>query len=250
MIKQGIVIPVYNHGRAVGAVVEKLKPLGLPIILVDDGSDSETKAILDEIHSSCPLTVSAALKKNSGKGRAVIEGLITAEGLGLSHVLQIDADGQHDAQRARFFLEESASHPQALICSYPEYDESIPASRFQGRKIANTWVKIVTLSSDIKESMLGFRVYPIGHILGLYRHAILDWRMGFDVEILVRLNWKNIHMIYHPVKVSYPADGISHFRLLEDNARISWVFTKLCLMMFPRLPVLLARLIRRKRGKK
>jgi glycosyltransferase involved in cell wall biosynthesis len=246
-VKQGIIIPVYNHGKAVGAVVEKLSPLGLPIIMVDDGSDSETKSCLEKIYSSFPLTVPVVLEKNSGKGKAFFEGLKKAEELGLTHVLQIDADGQHDTSQTSHFMTESAAHPQTLICSFPVYDDSAPSVRRKGRVVANTWAKIVTLSSDIKESMLGFRVYPVEPALNLYRHSYIDSRMGFDIEILVRLHWKNIPLIFHPVRVTYPADGISHFRPLRDNIRISWAYTRLCCGMLLRLPILLARKLRKDR---
>jgi glycosyltransferase involved in cell wall biosynthesis len=248
MSRAGIIIPVYNHGKAVGAVVEKLNPLGLPIIIVDDASDNETKSCLEKIYSSFPLTVPVALRKNSGKGRAFFAGLKKAEALGLTHVLQIDADGQHDTDRARFFLDESAAHPQALICSYPIYDDSAPSIRRKGRVVANTWAKIVTLSAGIKESMLGFRVYPVTPTLNLYRHSFIDSRMGFDIDILVRLVWEKTPLIFHPVSVTYPADGISHFRPVRDNIRISWVYTRLCCGLLFRLPILLARKIKKGRA--
>jgi glycosyltransferase involved in cell wall biosynthesis len=249
-LKQGIIIPVYNHGKAAGAVVEKLSSLGIPIIIVDDGSDSETKSRLERIYDEFPLTVPVVLEKNSGKGGAFYEGLKKAEELGLSHVLQIDADGQHDTGQAGFFLAESAAHPEAVILSYPVYDDSAPAIRRKGRAVANTWAKIVTFSADIKESMLGFRVYPVEPALNLYRRSYIDSRMGFDIEIIVRLHWKNIPFIFHPVRVSYPTDGISHFRPVRDNIRISWVYTRLCCEMLIRWPVLLVRDIRRKNANK
>jgi glycosyltransferase involved in cell wall biosynthesis len=245
VIKQGIIIPVYNHGKATGAVVEKLSPLGIPIIMVDDGSDCETKTCLEQIYAKFPLTVPVALEHNAGKGRAFYAGLKKAAELGLTHVLQIDADGQHDSGQAGFFLTESAEHPQALICSFPVYDDSAPAIRRKGRVVANTWAKIVTLSADIKESMLGFRVYPVESALNVYRHTYIDSRMGFDIEILVRLYWKKIPLIFHPVRVNYPADGISHFRPVRDNMRISWAYTRLCCEMLLRLPFLLARNLRK-----
>jgi glycosyltransferase involved in cell wall biosynthesis len=246
-MKQGVIIPVYNHGRAVGAVVENLSPLGLPIIMVDDGSDGETKSCLERIYAEFPLTVPVRLEKNSGKGRAVIAGIAKAHDLGLSHILQIDADGQHDAGRARFFLEESAAHPEAVICAYPEYDESVPSSRRHGRKVANTWAKIVTLSPDIVETMLGFRVYPVEPAYRLSCHSRLDSRMGFDIDILVRLYWEKIPLIFHPVRVIYPANGVSHFRIVRDNIRIGWVYTRLCCCLLPRLPFLVGRAVRRRR---
>jgi glycosyltransferase involved in cell wall biosynthesis len=239
--KQGFVIPLYNHGRALWGVVEKLKPLGLPVIVVDDGSDGETKECLKKICAAFPLTVPVELEKNMGKGRAFFAGIEKARDLGLSHVLQIDADGQHDAGRAAFFLQESAAHPDAVICSYPEYDESAPVSRRKGRVVANTWAKIVTLSPDIVESMLGFRVYPVEAVYRIYRRSFIDPRMGFDIDLLVRLSWKGLPLIFHPVRVMYPADGISHFRVVRDNMRISWAYTRLCCGMLIRLPLLIAR---------
>jgi glycosyltransferase involved in cell wall biosynthesis len=244
-IKQGIIIPVYNHGTTVGAVIEKLSFLGLPIIMIDDGSDNETKSCLAQIHSTFPLTVLVVLKHNSGKGGAVLAGLKKAKELGLSHVLQIDADGQHDTDQAKFFLEESAAHPSAAICSYPIYDDSVPASRKRGRKIGNTWAKIVTLSSVIVDSMVGFRVYPVTRVLNVCRHVFLDLRMGFDIEVLVRMVWKNIPLMYHPLRVYYPVGGVSHFRMVRDNIGISLVYTRLCCGMLLRLPVLLARKLKK-----
>ena len=35
-----VVIPVYNHEHAIGTVVENIRAQNVPIILVDDGSDS------------------------------------------------------------------------------------------------------------------------------------------------------------------------------------------------------------------
>ena len=244
MIKQGFIIPVYNHGRAAGKVVENIEPLGLPVIMVDDGSNNETKDCLKKIFDEHPLTVPVLLEKNSGKGRAFCAGIFRAREMGLTHVLQIDADGQHDAGRARFFLEEAAKHPDAVICSYPEYDDSVPRARKHGRIVANTWAKIVTVSPVITEAMLGFRVYPVEPVYQLYRKAYIDSRMGFDIDILVRLYWKGLPLLFYPVRVTYPADGISHFRPVRDNIRISLTYTRLSCGMLLRLPALLCRSIK------
>jgi hypothetical protein len=71
--------------------------------------------------------------------------------------------------------------------------------------------------------------------------------MGFDLEILVRLYWKKTFPVFHPVKVSYPKDGISNFRLIADNLRISWTFTRLFMGMLIRLPCLLILNIKRRK---
>jgi glycosyltransferase involved in cell wall biosynthesis len=241
---RGFLIPVYNHGGTAVSVVRRLSGYGLPILLVDDGSDAGTKAHLAQIAETCPLAVLVTLPENRGKGGAVMAGIEKAHELGLSHVLQIDADGQHDAERAGFFLEESAAHSEAVICGYPEYDSSVPASRKSGRKVSNTWAKIVTLSNDITDVLCGFRVYPVEPVWRICRRGYIDPRMGFDVEILIRLYWKGLSLVFHPVRVIYPEGGISHFHLVRDNIRISWVFTRLFFGMLVRLPLLVGRKLR------
>jgi glycosyltransferase involved in cell wall biosynthesis len=246
-LKQGFIIPVYNHGKPAVRVTEELGVYGLPIILVDDGSEAETKECLARIAADCPLAALVTLKKNTGKGGAVKAGIDKAREMGLTHVLQIDADGQHDTERAGFFLKESAAHPEALICGWPEYDDTVPASRKNGRKVANTWAKIVTLSSGLTDVLCGFRVYPVEIAWRIFHRHHIDKRMGFDVDILVRFYWKGVPIRFHPVRVTYPVNGISHFHPVWSNVSISLVFTRLCIEMIFRLPFLVALFFRNKR---
>jgi glycosyltransferase involved in cell wall biosynthesis len=247
-MKQGFLIPVYRHAKSAGPLTEKLAAFGLPVILVDDGNDRESAAFLAEWAAKIPECTLVSLKKNSGKGAAVAKGLAKAEELGLSHVMQLDADGQHDAGQAAFFLEKAANHPDKVICGYPEFDASAPKSRVNGRKVSNFWAAIVTLSGELKDVLCGFRVYPVQAVLDIIKNPLVDKRMGFDAEILVRLYWKGIFPVFYPVRVSYPADGISNYHVVRDNVCISWTFTRLFFGMLIRLPLLLVFNIRRKKS--
>ncbi|MDR1505811.1 MAG: glycosyltransferase family 2 protein [Treponema sp.] len=236
-VRQGFVVPVYNHGRPAADLAEKLLPFGLPLIFVDDGSGPETKAFLSGLVEK-PGVFLVTLKKNRGKGEAVLRGVEKAAELGLSHVLQIDADGQHDSDRAGFFLEESARRPGSVICGFPVFDQTAPKERVIGRKIANFWAGVVTLSGALKDVMCGFRVYPVEPFLKNAGKFLVDKRMGFDVEIMVRLYWSGVFPEYFPVTVRYPPGGISNFHLLRDNLRITWVITRLFFGMLFRIPSL------------
>jgi glycosyltransferase involved in cell wall biosynthesis len=238
-VKQGFLIPVYRHAKSVGPLAEKLSVFGLPIILVDDGNDAESRACLTEWVAKIPQCVLVSLKKNSGKGEAFAKGLEKATELGLDHVLQLDADGQHDIGNAAFFLEEASKNPDKIICGNPEFNASAPKSRVNGRKISKFWGAIVTLSGELKDMLCGFRVYPVQTSLNIMRNPLVDRRMGFDAEILVRLYWKRVFPVFYPVQVNYPVDGISNFRVVRDNVRISWMFTRLFVGMLIRLPLLL-----------
>jgi hypothetical protein len=135
----------------------------------------------------------------------------------------------------------SAQNPDSIICGYPVFDNTAPKSRVIGRRISNFWTAVTTLSLEYKDALCGFRVYPTAKTLRITKSIFLDKRMGFDAEILVRLNWCGVRPLFHPIKVCYPEGGISNFRMIKDNARISLVFTRLSIGMLIRLPFLLAR---------
>ena len=116
-----------------------------------------------------------------------------------------------------------------------------------GRKISNFWIAVVTLSGEFRDALCGFRVYPVEVSLQITKNPFVDKRMGFDAEILTRLYWNRVYPVFHPIKVSYPKGGISNFRIIRDNLRISWMFTRLCVGMLLRLPLLLVLGIKRRK---
>jgi hypothetical protein len=73
--------------------------------------------------------------------------------------------------------------------------------------------------------------------------------MEFDIEILVRLHWRGVPMIFLPLRVVYPAGGISHFKLLKDNLAIGRMHACLFFEMLARLPELMARKMKRRSAK-
>jgi hypothetical protein len=101
------------------------------------------------------------------------------------------------------------------------------------------------LSSRIDDAMCGFRVYPLDSILKLARGASVGSRMEFDPEILVRAVWAGVPVVSMPTHVTYPSDGVSHFRMWRDNVHISWMHTRLFFGMLWRAPLLIARRLRR-----
>ncbi|WP_418162288.1 glycosyltransferase family 2 protein [Pantoea vagans] len=232
-----VVIPCYNHGAMMASVLARLAPFNLPVIVVDDGSDAATQLQLATLHA--PQLSLLRLDSNQGKGAAVIHGLRAAAARGFTHAVQLDADGQHQAEDLPLMLAEAERYPDALISGQPLYDDSIPKSRLYGRYITHFWVWIETLSLSIRDSMCGFRVYPLAATLALCDRRAIGQRMDFDTEIMVRLYWQGIHSRFIPTRVTYPASGLSHFDALYDNLRISWMHTRLFFGMLPRIPRLL-----------
>lgn len=237
-----IVIPVYNHERGLATMLDGLRASGLPCLLVDDGSESGCAAALDAMHAANADWLSLHRRTvNGGKGAALMSGFGEAGRRGYTHVLQIDADGQHDTGEIARFVAAARAKPQALILGQPRYDQSVPLGRLIGRYATHIWVWINTLSFAIADTMCGFRVYPLAPVQTLLAQEYLGARMDFDTEIVVRLYWRGIHVVNLQTPVRYPADGVSHFRLWRDNVLISRMHTRLFFGMLRRLPRLLLR---------
>ena len=84
-------------------------------------------------------------------------------------------------------------------------------------------------------------MYPLAPTVAVIDGARIGRRMDFDSEVLVRLHWQRVPMLHRPTPVTYPQDGISHFRGLHDNVLISRMHARLFFGMLVRLPLLLWR---------
>jgi glycosyltransferase involved in cell wall biosynthesis len=237
-------VPIYNHKDTIAAVAGALRSHGLPLLIVDDGSDEATRTVLAGLVA--PGVQVIRLPRNRGKGSAMAAGLMAARDAGYSHALQVDADGQHDVNDVPRFLAEGRAHPRALVCGQAVYDESVPRARLYGRYVTHLCVWLETLSFALRDSMCGYRLYPVDETCAEIDCAPLPARMDFDTEAAVRLIWRGVPVRNLPTRVVYPADGLSHFHMLRDNLRISAMHTRLLLGMLPRAPLLLLRKRNRK----
>lgn len=232
-----IIIPVYNHQDAITRTLNAVLEYGYPVVLVDDGSDTVCHNILCDLVNEFSESVHLVhLKINSGKGAAVKAGMRYALQKGFSHGLQVDADGQHNITDIPNFIKVAEQEPQHLICGYPIYDDSVPRHRYYARYLTHVWIWINTLSFTIKDSMCGFRVYPLAQVCHLIENVPCGDRMDFDSEIIVRWVWASHGVKNLPTKVIYPLDGVSHFNKVHDNVLISWMHTRLFFGMLRRFP--------------
>lgn len=232
-----VVIPVFDHEHAIGAMVRGVLASEHDCLLVDDGSGPTCGAALDALAQEyAPRVRLLRLPHNQGKGGAVLAGFAEAARLGASHVLQIDADGQHDPADIPRFVAASRAQPDAVICGAPEYDASVPKGRLYGRYLTHIWVWINTLSFAIRDSMCGFRIYPLPPVLRLAQEETIGRRMDFDIEVIVRLFWRGVPVQNLLTRVTYPSDGVSHFDVWRDNVRITRMHTRLFFGMLKRVP--------------
>jgi glycosyltransferase involved in cell wall biosynthesis len=241
-MKTCIIIPVYNHHEAIGRVVVALRQFNVPCMLINDGSSAQCTAELRRLaEQEKHWVILHERTENGGKGAAVITGFKLALAQGFTHAIQIDADGQHCLADIGLFLSASAANPDKLILGAPRYDGSISKKRLYGRQFTNLWIWINTLSFEIKDGMCGFRCYPLAAVDKILQSTALGQRMDFDIDIAVRLHWGGVGIVNIGTDVKYPIDGVSHFRMLQDNLLISKKHAQLFFGMLWRLPLLLLR---------
>jgi glycosyltransferase involved in cell wall biosynthesis len=231
-----LLIPIYNNHDSIRGVVESLAYLDLPCLIVDDGSDDATQQILAELSVAFSWVQVMRRPENGGKGAAMALGFRAAGEKGFTHAVQIDADGQHDAADVPRFLEQARQSPDALILGRPVFGKDAPWVRRLGRFATHVSVWLETWSLDIQDALYGFRCYPLEPVGRLYRQVEVSHGMCFDTEIAVRLHWQGVPMINVDTRVEYIAGGVSHFRYLRDNLRITWLHTVLLAGMVARLP--------------
>lgn len=220
------IIPTYDNASTIEQVVEDVRAHVDDVIVVDDGSAAEARAVAAKIAASGRAHV-VLRATNGGKGAAVKSGLVEADRRGFTHALQIDADGQHASADIPRLLAESAAHPTALVLGQPRFDASAPRGRMIARRISVFWCAVETFSRSVGDPLCGFRVYPVQAALAANARGE---KMDFDPEIAVRLAWAG-HPIRHvstPVRYLARAEGgVSHYRLWSDTALISWMHTRL-----------------------
>jgi glycosyltransferase involved in cell wall biosynthesis len=238
--KPCVVIPVFNHPHKIAGVVTRLLDYHLPVLLIDDGSEAGCAQLLDQLAAQNSQVMLLRQPQNAGKGAAVCKGFALAQSQGFTHALQVDADGQHDLDDVPKFLACAQQHPRAVISGWRSYD-AMPRSRRSGRKLTDFWVCVNTLSRSIKDSMCGYRLYPLAPTMQLLARKKIGARMDFDTDILVRLYWQGLAVENIATHILYQDDMPSHFDIIKDNVRISWMHTRLFFGMLPRIPVLLHR---------
>lgn len=241
-------IPVYNHAALLEHTIPRFLSFGIPLVIVDDGSDAENKVILKKIADSSANIVLIGNTKNSGKGVAIKQGIAYCKDHGIDFAFQVDADNQHSLAAVPTFISRSKAEKSKKhsIIGYPVYDSTVPAIRRDGRKVSNFFVSITTLTPDVRDSLCGFRIYPVAETWKIYRNPFISKRMPIDMELLTRLYWRGVSIIYLPVDVTYPENGSSHYKAFRDTVILSTKHAFLCCEMFFRFPVILFYALKRR----
>ncbi len=220
-----LIIPLYNHEEKVADVVLGVLKLGWPVFVVDDGSTDSSYERIKAIDGIVILRH----RENEGKGAAIRTGFAAAAQVA-DWAVTIDADGQHHPEDVTHLIRAIPENQRPIIIGRREgmLTPDIPwTSRF-GRQFSNFWVRL-SGGPRMTDSQSGMRLYPLPEAMNL---KVKARRFQFEVEILVKANWRGIPVIEAPIRVTYqPGSGrVSHFRPFVDFLRNSSTFSRLIFM--------------------
>lgn len=220
-----VIIPTYNNDNTIQNVVNDVLSHNYKVIVIDDGYDNPVKNILTP-HKD--LTI-LEHNKNRGKGEAILTGAREAKRLGYKYFISLDGDGQHLASQIEKIID-SCKNEDEIIIGARDFDiDNVPNGSKFGRWFSNFWATWDT-EQEIKDSLSGFRLYPIS-ILDL---EISTSRFDWEMEVLVKHSWKGrkikevIIDCYYPT----PEERVSHFKKFWDTAAIVMVHIRLLPLKF------------------
>jgi len=229
-----VLLPSYNSGPLLARTAEQVLKHWPRVWVVLDGSNDESVDEIQRFASTNNQLRVLHLQPNAGKGAAVLHAMDLARQEGFTHALVMDADGQHPPSHVGDFMEISSRFPEAMILGVPVFGEDAPPERVHGRKVGNFFAELETLWGGVRDSLFGFRLYPIERSLEVMGQTSHGRRFDFDTELAVRLFWAGVQPINRPVPVFYPPrqeGGVSHFAYLRDNFLLAKTHTRLSLMM-------------------
>jgi glycosyltransferase involved in cell wall biosynthesis len=222
-----VIIPTYNNQGTLAAVITDVLAYTDQVIVVNDGSTDDTKAIIQ----SFPQIQSVSYTQNVGKGWALRKAFEFAVEQGYRHTITIDSDGQHFASDLPAFIEKLEQEPDSLIIGSRNMEQSsVPGKSSFGHKFSNFWFWVET-GIKCPDTQSGYRLYPI-HLLKNTKYVTRKYE--FEIEVIVRAAWKGVKIDWVPVTVYYaPKETrISHFRPFQDFSRISVLNTILVIITF------------------
>lgn len=233
-----VIVPTYNERESLERVVTLVlaSDSSVDILIVDDNSPDGTGAIADQLTSGSPRVNVLHRAAKEGLGPAYIAGFRWAFTRGYEWVVEIDADGSHDARVIPALLA-IARHTDAELVLGSRW---VPGGRVDGwspvrqfiSRAGNGFARLA-LRSTLRDMTAGFRVLKIDALQAIHLDTIASSGYCFQIEIADRIEQRGGTIIEHPITFVERTSGTSKMHLgivVEAFARITgwgigrWLF--------------------------
>ena len=206
-------IPAYQEGPRIGAVVERARA-HLPVVVIDDGSSDDTAAQAE----AAGATVVHQLP-NAGKGAALRAGFRYALDGGYAAAVTLDADGQHDPDEIPAFLDAFRERRPELVIGKRAFGEMPPV-----RRLSNTLGGLTlsaALGRNVPDNQSGYRL--IGRVLLRAMLESDESGFEFEVEMIARAIALGLPIGWVPIRTIYAGEPshIEPWRHFREFLRVT-----------------------------
>lgn len=207
-----IIIPIYNEEATLAELVNRVQAVDLPkeLILVDDGSTDNTRAILQNWEENLPPNMKIIYQtQNRGKGAAIATGLAHATG---DLVIIQDADLEYDPQDFHALIAPFRDDQVKVVYGSRNLRKN-PRSTFSfywgGRLLS--WVANLLYGAHITDEATCYKVFRTDLIKEL---GVESAGFEFCPEMTGKILRRKIPI--HEVPISYTP------RLWHEGKKIKW----------------------------
>ena len=194
-----VVIPVYNEEKNLPEIMPDIlqhaQAQDWKVILVNDGSTDNSGSILNQLQLENPAIQVIHHKVNRGYGGAIKSGI---EAAGTSHIVTMDADGQHRMMDISHIYQQLKTTDADMIIGSRKGQKDASFNRkiakYIIRKIAQT-----ALSTKVYDINSGMKLYHT-RLAQKYIQICPDTMAFSDIIALIFISQKHL-VLEHPITV-------------------------------------------------
>jgi len=206
-----VIIPAFNERPGIEDVVRRVLKLGLPVVVVDDGSTDGTGLPLMDL----PVEL-IVHQRNQGKGEAIRSGIRRALKDGADAAVFLDADGQHIPEEIPRLVDAFATTGADLIVgSRMGEPKGMPLVRRLSNRTSSVVVSGLA-GTWVTDSQSGFRLLS-RKAMGV---VLMQESGGFELEsdMIIELVRQGMVYLEVPITCRYGSE-VSHYRPWRDARR-------------------------------
>jgi glycosyltransferase involved in cell wall biosynthesis len=195
------IIPAYNAGRHLGAVIDHVAEY-VPrdrIVVVDDGSKDDTRAVAEK--SGVVVEVHP---ENRGKGAAIRSGIERAQTLGVPFAILLDADGQHSPDEIPAFIaRQKVTDADVVVGNRLVDTANMPWLRKATNYVTSAVVSLLA-GRKVADSQNGYRLIRLDHFK---KFPLTTSRYEIESEMIIRAGRAGGKFASVPIKTIYAGEA-------------------------------------------
>lgn len=212
-----VLIPAYEPGETLDALLEELSVTGCRIIVVDDGSGPDFSEVFERAAKKATVLTH---KENRGKGAALKTGFayISQHCEQDSVIVTVDSDGQHSVTDSMRLCELARKHPDTLILGCRKMKGNVPIRSWFGNTVTRMIFRLAT-GQSIYDTQTGLRAFHRDLLPTMMK--ISGERYEYEMNMLLEFAREGRPMLEEEIETIYlNNNAASHFDTVKDSVRV------------------------------